>query len=227
MHDPWRSACAAAFVLACGSEKKPAGQGSGATAAGPLEVHPSEVQLRPKQAQQFSWTPTTVQVSWSVAEANGGTVSQAGVYTAPNASGVFHVVATATGNVSGQAVVTVDSGVRITAISPVAAFACEPVTLSATVSGSADTGVVWSAPAACGTITAAGVFTSLRGTGACQVTAQAHADPAQAAAIAVNVSPERVLGVAVLPASATVGAGGTKTFGANVTTACGTFPSGT
>lgn len=226
MRHDWRIPCVAGLALACGSAGTTREQGA-ATAAGQVDVHPSEVRLRPKQAQQFSWTPTTVQVSWSIAEANGGAVSQAGIYTAPGYSGVFHVVATATGNVSGQAIVTVDSGVRIVARSPVDAFACEALTLTATVTGSSDTAVVWSAPSSCGTITPAGVFTSGRGSGTCLVTAQAHADPAQAVAISVNVAPERVLGVAVLPATATVGAGSTQAFAANVTTACGTFPAGT
>jgi hypothetical protein len=41
------------------------------------------------------------------------------------------------------------------------------------------------------------------------------------------VAPERVLSVAISPASAMVMPGGGQTFGANVTTACGTFPAGT
>lgn len=48
-------------------------------------------------------------VLWSVSEATGGTVTQAGRYTAPGAAGVFHVVATsaADGTRSAAAVVTV------------------------------------------------------------------------------------------------------------------------
>jgi hypothetical protein len=71
------------------------------------------------------------------------------------------------------------------------------------------------------------VFISARGSGTCIVTAQSHADPAQVSGITVNVAPERVLSVVVVPASATVGPARTQTFAANVTTACGTFPAGT
>src|SRR5438874_3942276 len=206
MRHPFRVMSAIVFALACGTEHKAPDQGSVLPTAAQLEIRPSEVQLTTNDAQQFTLSPTTVQVTWSVAEANGGSITQAGLYTAPGYSGVFHVVATSTTNAaaSAQAVVTVDSGVRIAATSPVNAYACEAVALTATVTGSADTSVVWSAPAACGTVTTAGVFTSLRGTGTCIVTAQAHADGGKMGAITVNVSPERVLSVAIVPASTSV-----------------------
>jgi hypothetical protein len=228
MRHPFRVTSAIAVALACGTEHKPPDQGSVLPTAAQLEVRPSAVQLTPNDAQQFTWSPTTVQVIWSVAEANGGTISQTGLYTAPGYSGVFHVVATSTTNsaANAQAVVTVDSGVRIAATSPVNAYACEAVALTATVSGSTDTGVIWSAPPSCGTITNAGIFTSARGTGTCVVTAQAHADASKIAAITVNVAPERVLSVAIVPGSANLAPGGGQTFAANVTTACGTFPAG-
>ena len=224
-----RIACAVVLVSACGTEHKPQNQGGADTVPAQLEVRPPAVQLGPNDAQQFTLSPTTVQVAWSVTEANGGAVTQAGLYTAPAYSGVFHVVATSTTNAAAtaQAVVTVDSGVRIAATSPVNAFACEAVALTATVTGSADTGVMWSAPASCGTITTAGVFISLRGSGTCMVTAQAHADAGKVVSITVNVAPERVLSVAIAPAAASLSAGGAQMFAANVTTACGTFPAGT
>ncbi len=52
---------------------------------------------------------TTVEVTWSVQEANGGTIDQGGLYTAPSAAGTFHVVATTAGSpaVSGSATVNV------------------------------------------------------------------------------------------------------------------------
>ena len=228
MRQPFRVTSAIAVALACGTEHKAPDQGSVLPPAAQLEIRPSEVQLTTNDAHQFTLSPTTVQVTWSVAEANGGSINQSGFYTAPGYSGVFHVVATSTTNsaANAQAVVTVDSGVRIAATSPVNAYACEAVALTATVTGSTDTGVVWSAPPSCGTVTTAGVFTSARGTGTCIVSAQAHADASKIAAITVNVAPERVLSVAIVPGSANLAAGGAQTFAANVTTACGTFPAG-
>jgi hypothetical protein len=228
MRPPFRVTLAIAVALGCGTEHKAPDQGSVLPTAAQLEVRPSQVKLTPNDAQQFTWSPTTVQVTWSVVEANGGTISQTGLYAAPGYSGVFHVVATSTTNsaANAQAVVTVDSGVRIAVTSPVDAFACEAVALTATVTGSTDTGVIWSAPPSCGTVTNLGVFTSVRGTGPCNVTAQAHADAGRIAAITVNVAPERVLSVTVIPGSTDMAPGGAQTFAANVTTACGTFPAG-
>jgi len=167
-------------------------------------------------------------VTWSVQEAGGGTVDASGHYTAPGIAGTFHVIATSVADPTKRdtATVSVVSSVVISAVSPVNAFACEAVQLSATVIGTSDTLVLWSVPTACGTITAAGVFTSARGTGTCGVTAQAHADLGKLASITVNVAPEHVLSVAVLPASVTLVPGGALAFAANVTTACGTFPAG-
>jgi len=226
MPHAFRVALLVALAFACGTEHK---QGQGSPGSGELAVNPPAVQLVPNAAQQFTLSPSTLQVTWSVAETTGGSITQAGLYTAPAQSGVFHVVATSTtnANASAQAVVTVESGISIVATSPVNAFACEPVALTATVTGSSDTGVVWSAPASCGTVTTAGVFISLRGSGTCVVTAQAHADVAKMASITVNVAPERVLSVALVPVSAVIVPGGSQTFAANVTTACGTFPAGT
>lgn len=226
MHSQLKAALLAALVLACGA-RKDQGESTGETA--PVNVAPNPVELQPRRGQGFALSPSTVQVSWSVTESTGGTVSQAGSYTAPVLSGTFHVVATSTADpkISGSAVVTVDSGVRISAVSPVSAFACEAVSLSATVTGSTDTTVVWSTPATCGTVTNLGVFTSARGSGPCLVTAQAHADAAQTATITVNVASERVLSVAVVPATVNLATGASQSFTANVTTACGTFPAGT
>ncbi len=167
-------------------------------------------------------------VTWSVQEAGGGTVDASGHYTAPGIAGTFHVIATSVADPTKRdtATVSVVSSVVISAVSPVNAFACEAVQLSATVIGTSDTLVLWSVPTACGTITAAGVFTPARVTGTCLVTAQAHADLSKQATITVNVALERVLSVAVLPASATVVPGAALAFAANVTTACGTFPAG-
>jgi hypothetical protein len=215
---------AAALALACGSSRTPTEQPVSA-----LEVRPPKAEVLPLAVQPFALVPSTVSVSWSVTETNGGSVTQAGLYTAPGYSGVFHVVATSTTNtaVSGQALVTVESGVAISAPSPVNANACESVQLSATMTGSTDTVVNWSVPSTCGSITATGAFTSLRGTGTCVVTAQAHADISKTASVTVNVTQERVLSVAVTPGTVTLLPAGTRAFSATVTTPCGTFPAGT
>jgi len=78
-----------------------------------VSVIPATVQVPPRSQQAFSATvvgATGLAVTWSVAEAAGGTVDTAGRYTAPATSGTYHVVArlAATPAVSATAVVTVD-----------------------------------------------------------------------------------------------------------------------
>src|SRR5436305_955699 len=184
MRHPFRVMSAIVFALACGTEHKAPDQGSVLPTAAQLEIRPSEVQLTTNDAQQFTLSPTTVQVTWSVAEANGGSINQSGFYTAPGYSGVFHVVATSTTNsaANAQAVVTVDSGVRIAATSPVNAYACEAVALTATATGSTDTRGAWSAPSSCGPASTARLFTSGRGAGTCVLTRQPHRERGKLAA---------------------------------------------
>lgn len=212
-------------LLACGQEDETA---SAAAAKGSptIKVKPATTTLAPSAQALFSATPANTSVTWSVREAGGGSVTAAGLYTAPGSAGVYHVVATAAGGAAGEATVTVASPVTISAPATASTDACRPLQLSATVSGSSDTGVIWTVPdPACGAVTAAGVYTSSRGIGTCQVQAQAHADPAAVALIAVSFT-ERVLGVVVSPATVALTPGGQAPFAAAVTTTCGTFPAG-
>ncbi len=220
------SFAAVVLVVACGNPGKPTDQ-----PPANIEVRPSAVQLVPAGAQQFALSPSTVSVTWTVTEGtSGGTVTQAGFYTAPGYSGLFHVVATSTANpsVSGQAAVNVSSPYQLTVVSPVTVAACDSIPLSATVTGAPDNTVLWSTAPSCGSVTTAGVFKSLRGTGTCMVTATLQADIGRVAAITVNVTAERVITVAVTPDTVpTVLPAGGQQFSATVTTSCGQFPAGT
>ncbi len=68
-------------------------------AGGTVAVTPSTVGVPAGQTQQFSatigGTPSTA-VSWSVLEADGGTITAGGLYTAPAVAGTYHVVAAST-----------------------------------------------------------------------------------------------------------------------------------
>lgn len=219
-------AALAALVVACGGDPEEI-RAAAAKGAPTIKVKPAATTLAPRAQALFSATPANTSVTWSVREAAGGTVTAAGVYTAPGSAGVYHVVATATGGTSGEATVTVASPVTISAPATASTDACRPLQLAATVSGSSDTGVIWTVPdPACGSVTAAGIYTSSRGVGTCQVQAQARADPAAVAVIAVSFT-ERVLGVVVSPATVALAPSGQAPFSAAVTTTCGTFPSGT
>ena len=77
-----------------------------------VAITPVSVTLAPGSTQTFTATvtgSTNTIVNWTVQEAGGGSVSNAGFYSAPQATGFYHVVATsvAAATVSGSATVTV------------------------------------------------------------------------------------------------------------------------
>lgn len=170
-------------------------------------------------------------VTWSVQEPSGcGTVTAAGVYTAPPNAATCHVVATSVADPSRSAtatatVVASQQTVRVTATpSSAGVRACRTLALTATVTGTADTGVTWSMQegAAGGTVTAAGLYTAPTSAGVYHAIATSRADPAARAAVTLSVTDE-ILGVEVAPGSVTVAPGGQVLFTATVTTSCGAF----
>jgi hypothetical protein len=76
-----------------------------------VTVSPSSVNLSPGASQLFTATVTgasDTSVTWTVQEgASGGTISNAGVYQAPGALGIYHVVATSNADNATRAIATV------------------------------------------------------------------------------------------------------------------------
>lgn len=73
-------------------------------------VSPASVSIVVGDIQQFTATVTgssNVAVIWSVQESGGGSVNSDGLYTAPGAAGVFHVLATSAADASKSATATV------------------------------------------------------------------------------------------------------------------------
>jgi hypothetical protein len=97
-----------------GSTASGSGSGAGASATGvSLTVTPAAGHTAPGGTVQFSATVTGSMdrsVLWSVQEASGGSISDAGLYTAPMTAGTYHVVATskADAKVTGTATVSVN-----------------------------------------------------------------------------------------------------------------------
>ena len=151
---------------------------------------------------------TNTTVSWSVQEANGGSVTGAGVYTAPGSAGTFHVVATSAADTSKTATCTITvRDVSIT-IEPTTAVvvAREAKSFTATVTGSVDKGVSYSVQeTAGGTIDAAGVYTAPAQAGAYHVIATAHANSSRSAVAGITVSAPVPLITSTAPASAEEG----------------------
>ncbi len=167
-------------------------------------------------------------VTWSVPTPGCGTITQAGLYTAPSVAGTCSVVATSQQDPSKSdaATVTVTAPPAPIAVaiapSPAAVDSCGTVTFSATVTGTSSTGVTWSVQegTAGGAITAAGVYTAPSNAGTYHVAATSVADASKGAIAAVAVT-DRILSVVVTPQTIQVPQGGTAQFTATVTTTCG------
>ncbi len=193
-----------------------------------VTVDPASANLRPGATQAFTAVVTGTAnpaVAWSVAEAGGGTVNGAGLYTAPGTAGTYHVKATSVADASksNQATVTV------TAPPPVIAVAVNPPSASlqagathaftAVVTGTANLAVAWSVvEAGGGAVDGAGLYTAPGTAGTYHVKATSVADASKSDQATVTVTaPPPVIAVTVNPPSASLQAGATQPFTATVT----------
>jgi Bacterial Ig-like domain (group 2)/Galactose oxidase, central domain len=81
-----------------------------------ITINPPSATLRPAATQSFVATLsglTNTNLNYTVQEAAGGTISSTGLYTAPAANGIYHVVATS----SEEAAVTASVSVAVTTTS--------------------------------------------------------------------------------------------------------------
>ncbi len=90
-------------------------------------------------------------VTWSVLEPGGGTITPAGVYTAPSTAGVYHAVATS------QADPTRSASVAITVTERVLSVQVSPATVTVPVSGS--TQLTATVTTTCGAFASAALLT--------------------------------------------------------------------
>jgi hypothetical protein len=169
---------------------------------------------------------TNTAVSWSVQETSGcGTVTQAGVYTAPAAPRTCHVIARSradasksdTATIAVTATVAVSVAPRTTSVS-----AGGTVAFTATVTGTSNTGVMWSVQEAtgCGAVTQAGVYTAPAAAATCHVVARSQADASKSDTATVAVTAPIV--VSLQPSSASVFSCQSTTFTATVSGASNT-----
>jgi hypothetical protein len=138
-------------------------------------------------------------VSWTVTEGAGGAVNGAGVYTAPQTGGLYHVVATSTADPTktGSAAITVTAppppppATVTVAVSPQTAsvVAGGTVQLTATVSGSTNTAVLWSVvESGGGAVDGLGRYTAPATPGTYHVLATSSADASMESSAAVTVT---------------------------------------
>lgn len=192
-----------------------------------VSVSPNQVVIATRGQQQFSATVTgtsNTSVTWSVSGigcvgGSCGSISPAGLYTAPNSVPAFSAITVTAVSVanpakSGSALLVVQSASSAAvSVTPKSAqlAAGGQLQFSATVSGSTNAAVVWSISgsgctgAACGTITASGLYTApatLPTPPSVAVKATATADPAASASAAVTLV--AATSVSVSPPSAQI-----------------------
>jgi hypothetical protein len=186
-----------------------------------VAVAPASVSLGPGATQAFTATVTgtlNLNVTWSVLEPGGGTIDATGHYTAPVGAGTVHVVATSVADSTKAGIATVD----ITTGPPVS-VSVSPTnptlptggtqTFDATVTGTANTAVTWSA--SCGSIDSVGHYTAPGAPATCDITATSVVDSTKSATASAKVT--NTIGVVVGPTPATVANGSTQQFFATIT----------
>ncbi len=189
-----------------------------------VSITPTTASISTAGSQQFTATvtgSTNTAVTWS---ATGGTVTTAGLFSSPSA-GTFTVQATSVADTTKSASATVT--VTAPPPPPPVSVTVTPTTASistsasqqftATVTGSANTAVTWSATG--GTVTTAGLFSSTSA-GTFTVQATSVADTTKSASATVTVTappPPPPVSVSISPASVTLTTGGSQQFTATVT----------
>ncbi len=213
----------AAVELGCAGGVMPAGAGV------VVVVTPHQATVASGGTAAFTAGVTggaTSDVTWSVQEVGGGSVSASGKYTAPAKTGTFHVVATSVADIyrSDAATVTVTAAPIVTvSVSPRVASVLTrgSVAFSATVSGTGagqSTAVTWSVQeAGGGSVDASGNYTAPGTTGTYHVVAISVADTSKYATATVAVTSTPVIAVSISPQTASVGTAGSLQFTATVT----------
>ena len=207
------------LVTGCG------GGSTTTTTTNPLVVSISPLTANLNQGATQSFTAivtgtSNTAVNWTVQEgAGGGSITSVGVYTAPNKSGTFHVIATSQADTTKSVTATV-------IIAPVAIF-LNPIGVTldvgnqvlfvATVTGTVNTSVSWAIQegASGGNITNSGLYTASGTDGTFHVIATSQADTTQKGIATVTVAP---LMVSVIPPSNVLGLLGVRDFIATVNT---------
>ena len=195
------------------------GHGGGGLSNISLSVSPTTASLQASQQKQFSSTvngTTNTAVTWS---ASGGTITSAGLYTAPSLGGTYTITATsaADSGKSASAVVTVSQPTQVSiSVSPGSASLQSGAQQQfiSSVSGTSNTAVAWSASG--GTITTSGLYVAPSAAGTYTVTATSVADSSKSASAVVTVPQPTQVSISVSPGTASLQSGAQQQFIASV-----------
>ena len=162
-----------------------------------VSITPLTADLVEGATQTFTATVTgsaNTAVAWKVQEgAAGGTITSAGLYTTPNSTGTFHVIATSQADSSktATATITVSSTSASVAITP-ASVTLAPSgtqTFTVTVQGLANTDVTWTVQeAAGGSVSNTGFYSAPSVTGFFHVVATSIADATFSGSATITVT---------------------------------------
>ncbi len=184
-----------------------------------VTIAPTTATLITGATQSFTATVTgssNTAVTWSVTETSGGSVTSAGVYTAPATGGTYHVVATSVADPTQSATVAVVVDLVSITIDPtsVALPALGTQQFTASVVGTTNASVVWTVTELTGgSVSSSGAYVAPPLAGLFHVVATSAADPRRFATAAVTVP----VVVSISPASYAMDPGATHQFSATVT----------
>lgn len=198
------------------------GSGGGTPKKVEVTISPETATISPSGTLSLTATVTGAtdeRVTWSAT--GGGTVTDAGVFTAPATTGTSSVTATSVADPSASATATITisnaTGVVVHVTpSTVNVAPGGEVQLTATVTGTTNTGVNWSvAPLGMGTVDSDGVFTASSTTGAVTVTATSKANPSASAFARITITNSAPV-VSITPLGASMSTNETQQFTATV-----------
>jgi hypothetical protein len=172
------------------------------SAAVGVTVAPSNASLYASQTRQFTTTlvnAANTAVTWSITPGGVGSVSSAGLYTAPanvtaQQTVVLKVTSVADTSKSATATVTLYPSIQVT-VTPTATslYASQTQQFTATLVNSSNTAVTWSiTPSGVGSLSQVGLYTAPSGVIAQQnltVTAASVVDPSKSASAVITLSP--------------------------------------
>jgi hypothetical protein len=164
-----------------------------------ISVSPGTASLQTGGQQQFTASvsgTTNTAVTWS---ASGGSITTAGLYTAPTTAGTYTVKAVSAADATKSASATVTVSQISLSISPTTASLQTggQQQFAAFVSGTSNTAVTWKASG--GTVTTSGLYTAPSVAGTYTVTAVSAADSTKSASATVGVSSPQAIAVSISP----------------------------